>query len=68
MSNSLYNDFGNNGNGQYSQMVGAITQFAKTIKGNPQQIVEQMLQTGQMTQAEFNKYSQMAQHILPFLK
>lgn len=68
MSNNLYKDLGNNSSNQFSQMAGAITQFAKTIKGDPQQIVEGMLKSGQMTQTEFNRYSQMAQHILPFLK
>lgn len=68
MSNKLYQSIGNNNGNPFSNTITAINQFARTIKGDPRQMVEQMLQSGQMSQIEFNKYSQMAQQILPFMK
>lgn len=65
MANPLYNPQQNN---PYANMVGQIKEFGKTIQGDPKQMVEQLLTTGKMSQQEFNRYSQMAQNILPFLK
>lgn len=66
MSNKLFQAFGQNAvNNQMSQMMGEISKFAQTIKGDPQQIVTQMLNSGQMSQAEFNKYAQIAGQIAP---
>lgn len=65
MGNPLYNPQQNN---PYVNMIGQIKQFGQTIKGNPKQMVEQLLASGQMSQSEFNKYTQMAQQIMPFMK
>lgn len=66
MANDLFNKFGNQN--PYANMVGQIKQFGQTIKGDPKQMVEQLLASGQMSQSEFNKYTQMAQQIMPFMK
>ena len=65
MGNPLYNPQQNN---PYTNMIGQIMQFGQTIKGDPKQMVEQLLASGQMSQQELNKYSQMAQQIMPFMK
>lgn len=65
MANPLYNAMQNN---PYSTMIGQIKEFGKSIQGNPKQLVEQLLNSGQMSQQEFNKYTQMAQQIMPFMK
>lgn len=65
MANPLYNPQQNN---PYANMVNQIKQFGQTIKGNPKQMVEQLLNSGQMSQAQFNQYTQMAQQIMPFIK
>lgn len=65
MGNPLYNPQQNN---PYANMVSQIKQFGQTIKGDPKQMVEQLLASGQMSQQEFNKYTQMAQQIMPFMK
>lgn len=65
MSNSLYQDLGAN---KYSDLIGAISNFKNTISGDPKTLVTQMLNSGQMTQAEFNRLGAMASQIAPFIK
>lgn len=66
MANELFNKFGNQNN--LMNVANSVKEFAKTIQGNPKSMVEQLLASGQMSQAQFNQYSQMAQQILPFMK
>lgn len=66
MSNKLFQAMGNFGN-PYAQLAGEINKFAQTIKGNPQQMVQRLLDTGEMSQADYNKFAQMAQQIAPFM-
>lgn len=65
MGNPLYQQYKQQkSNSQYAQMYEQIKQFGKTINGNPRDIVQNLLNTGQMTQAQFNSYSQTAQEII----
>lgn len=66
MSNKLFQAMANQMN-PYAQIVGEINKFAQTIKGNPQQMVQRLLDTGEMSQADYNKFAQMAQQIMPLL-
>lgn len=45
------------------QLVAEARQLKQTMQ-NPRAEVERLLQTGQMSQQDFNKYSQMANQIL----
>ena len=45
-----------------------FNQFRQGIQGNPQQMVQNMLQNGQMSQEQFNQLSGMAQQIMPFMR
>ena len=38
-------------------------QFQNSFRGNPQQMVQQMLQSGQISQAQYNQAVQMAQQL-----
>lgn len=67
MSNKLFQAMGNTVN-PYSQMIGEITKFSQSIKGDPRQMVQKLLDTGEMSQADFNRLSQMAQQIMPFFR
>lgn len=69
MANPLYNELnGNIQNGsQFPQQQSFQDQFANFVRQfqnsrsmSPQMIVQQLLQSGQMTQEQFNQYSQMA--------
>lgn len=46
----------------------AVNQFRQGIQGNPQQMVQNMLQNGQMSQEQFNQLSNMANQIMPFMR
>lgn len=68
MSNKLFQAMGQSAMpNQFSQMMGEINKFAQMIKGNPQQMVQRLLDSGEMSQADFNRYAQMAQQIAPYM-
>lgn len=43
-------------------------QFQKTLKGDPQQIVQQMLNSGKITQDQFNNAARMANQMMKYMK
>ena len=60
MANSLFEQFGNQtSTNPMSQFMSAFKQIQQTVR-NPKQEVERLLQSGQMTQQQFNQLSQMA--------
>lgn len=72
MADSLYktmqptiNGMGNN---PLMQLIPQIKQFGQSLQGDPRQMVEQLLQSGQMSQAEFNNYAQMAKQLEQMIK
>lgn len=66
MSNALYNQFGRQNN-PLEQLAQQAREFQKQFKGSPRQEVERLLQTGQMSQSQFNQYSQIAQQVAQFM-
>lgn len=69
MSNPLFNMLGgqmqNNG---INNIVAQINNFRANFKGDPRQKVQELLNSGQMTQAQFNELSQEANRIMRMLK
>ena len=63
MANSLFNQFGNNNNNPMSQFMSQFKRLQQTVK-NPQKEVENLLQSGQMSQQQFNQLSQMANQLM----
>lgn len=57
--------FGQNQNGGLfnnpMQMIQQFNQFRQTIQGDPRQQVQNLLNSGQMSQEQFNQLSSMAQ-------
>ena len=66
MSNALYNQFGRQNN-PLEQLAQQAREFQKQFKGSPRQEVERLLQTGAMTQNQFNQYSQIVQQMATFM-
>lgn len=64
--NSLYNQFGRQNN-PIEQLAQQAREFQKQFNGSPRQEVERLLQTGQMSQSQFNQYSQIAQQVAQFM-
>lgn len=69
MSSSLYNSMGRQAQ---SPIGGQFQQFMGQIKGqmqgrNPQDVINQMVSTGQLSQQQLNAIQQRAQQIAPML-
>ena len=64
MANPLYQQMGGGQMpgpmGQFQQMMGAFQQFKQNFKGDPQQEVQRLLNSGQMSQKQYNQLQQMA--------
>jgi hypothetical protein len=58
MPNNLFNKFGNN---QGQNMMKQFEEFKKNFQGDPQAIVQQMLNSGRITQDQLNQLHAMAQ-------
>lgn len=58
MPNALFNQLG--GKAPINPMLQKLLQFKKTFNGNPQQMIQQMLNSGKITQAQVNQYAQQA--------
>ena len=63
MANPLFGNFGNQSN-PIADIIRQSKDFRKQFTGNPRQEVERLLQTGQMSQQDFNRYSQIAQQVI----
>lgn len=64
--NPLYNQFGNN-QPSIAQLAERVKQFQKTFSGNPRDEVQKMLNSGRLSQSQFNRYAQMASQIVKTL-
>lgn len=58
MPNSLYNQL--QGSSANESMVQKFNEFAKNFQGDPEQMVKQLIQSGRMSQAQYNQLRQMA--------
>lgn len=74
MGNPLFNTFGQNvqnGGNPFENVTNLIQNFNKfrsTFQGDPEQKVQELLNSGQMTQAQFNQLSQLAQEFQKMMK
>ena len=66
MPNNLYNSMNIQTN-PLEQLAQQAREFRKQFSGNPRQEVEKLLQTGQLSQADFNRYSQIAQQVVQIM-
>lgn len=64
MSNPIYDQFGGqqNNNG-FSAFMNDFRRLQQTVK-NPREEVERLLQSGAMSQQDFNRFGQMANQII----
>lgn len=59
--NQLYNEMQNDQGGGANGMVQRFNQFRQNFKGDPRQQVQQLLNSGRVSQEQYNKAVQMAQ-------
>ena len=67
MPNALFNALENNNN-PFANIIQQAQQLKNTFKGNPKQEVERLIKSGQMSQEQFNQYSQIANQIMQMMK
>ena len=63
MSNPIFDQFGGQQINPMQQLVADARKLRQTMQ-NPRAEVERLLQTGQMSQSQFNQFSQIAQQIV----
>ena len=63
MANPLFSQFGRQQTNPMQQLIEDARQLKQTMQ-NPRAEVERLLQTGQMSQSQFNQFSQIAQQIV----
>lgn len=68
MNNSLFNDFNPNPMNQMGNFINQFNQFRQTFMGNPEAQVKQMLQNGQMSQAQFEQLAKTANQLRQLIK
>jgi hypothetical protein len=65
MANPLYNKFGGNAPiNPIAQLVRDAKAFKKSFTGSPKDEVQRLLNSGQMSQQQFNQFSQIAQQVV----
>lgn len=67
MPNALFNALGNTNN-PFANLIHQAKQMQQTFKGNPKAEVERLIKSGQMSQDQFNQYSQIANQIMQMMK
>lgn len=71
MANPLYNSLGGqqpSNDGGLLNFINQVKQVQQTFRGNPRDEVQRLLNSGAMTQQQFNQYSQMANGIMSLMK
>lgn len=57
----------NKPNGNMMQLLQQFQQFKQNFKGNPQEMVQQLLNSGRISQSQYNSAVQIAQQLQNFL-
>lgn len=69
MSNPLFDRFGRGqAQNQYAGIMKQFNQFRSMFQGNPKQAVQELMNSGKMSQAQYNQLSQMAEQLSRFIK
>ena len=58
----------NSPNNNVMQLLQQFQQFRQNFKGNPQEMVQQLLNSGRISQQQYNSAMQMAQQLQAFIK
>ena len=67
MSNPLFNLFGNSQFGNVANLVKQFEQFKSTFQGNPQQQIQQLLNSGKISQQQYDQAVQQAKALQEIL-
>ena len=64
--NPLFNQLG--GNAPINPMLQQLMQFRKSFNGNPQQMVQNLMNSGRISQDQVNQYAQQANELYRQMK
>lgn len=67
MSNPLFNMLGNGQLGNMTNIIQQFQQFKKSFQGNPQQQVQQLLNSGKISQQQYDQAVQQAKTLQKML-
>ena len=65
MANSIYNDYQTNSMGN---LISQFNNFRSTFRGDPQAQVQSLIQSGRMSQEQFNQLASQATQLVQLLK
>lgn len=68
MPSPLFNLLGNQMPANMGNMIDQFNLFKSTFTGDPRAQVQQMLASGQMSQDQFNRFSQMATQMRKYIR
>lgn len=68
MSNPLFQALGGGQNNPFAQLVQQFQQFRNTFRGDPQQEVQKLLQSGKISQQQLNQLQNAAQQFQALLR
>lgn len=71
MANPLYNVLGGGlamNDGGFSQLIAEVKRMQQMFQGDPRAEVQKLLNSGQMTQQQFNQLSQMANQVMNLMR
>ena len=60
MANALFNELNGGANNSF---LARLKQFKQTMSGNPQQIIQNMINSGRISQTQVNQYAQQANEL-----
>ena len=66
MTNPIYNSMVDQNN-PFMQIMKEAQNLKNTFKGNPREEVQRLLNSGELSQADFNRYSQIAQQVMQMM-
>ena len=66
MANPLFVQFGRQQN-PFSALINEVESFKNTFSGSPKEEVQRLLNSGQMSQEQFNRFSQVVQQMAPYM-
>lgn len=67
MSNPLFSMFGNSQLGNMANMIQQFRKFSQTYQGDPKQQIQELLNSGKITQSQYDQAVQMAKEFQKML-
>lgn len=67
MANPIYDMMNANNDGGIMSFVKEVQDFQKTFNGDPKAEVQNLMNSGQLSQAEFDQYARIANQVMAFM-